>query len=52
VGERTVVLPAWSDWAGGTEARRLLGDLAPGAWRVLPIAGGSIADVGITIGRH
>jgi uncharacterized protein len=49
VGDRTVILPAWSDWAGGTEARRLLDELAPGPWRVLPIAGGLVAEVGILL---
>lgn len=49
VGERTVVLPAFSDWAGGTEARRLLPSLAPGPWRVLPMVGGLVADVGMVI---
>ena len=52
VGARTIVLPAWSEWAGGTEARRLLPSLAPGAWRVLPIVGGEIADVGMSIGTR
>lgn len=46
VGMRTVVLPALSDWAGGVEASRLMGALAPGAWRVLPVAEGRVADVG------
>lgn len=50
VGERTVVLPAWSDWAGGAEARRLLRDLAPGSWRLLPMTGGMVADMGLRIG--
>lgn len=50
VGERTVVVPAWSDWAGGKEARRLLPHLAPGSWRVLPMADGLVADVGMVMG--
>lgn len=49
VGERTLVLPAFSKWAGGTEAPRLLPELGPGSWRVLPIAEGSVADVGIVL---
>ncbi len=49
VGERTVILPAYSDWAGGTEARRLLAELSPGAWRALPLSGGQVADVGIVL---
>ena len=51
VGERTIVLPAFSDWAGGAEARRLLPALAPGPWRVLPMVGGMVADVGMVIER-
>lgn len=51
VGERTVVLPALSDWAGGTEARRLLRALPAGEWRALPVSGGAVADVGIVLGR-
>lgn len=49
VGERTIVLPAFSDWAGGTEARRLRSSLGPGAWRVLPMVGGLVADVGVVL---
>ncbi len=49
VGTRMVVLPAFSDWAGGTEARRLLPHLARGRWRALPVSGGEIADVGIVL---
>ena len=51
VGERVVVLPAFSEWAGGTSAGRLLQSLPPGEWRALPLSGGHIADVGIVIGR-
>ncbi|MDB4884697.1 MAG: metallophosphoesterase [Gemmatimonadetes bacterium] len=51
VGERTIVLPAFSDWAGGTEARRLLPALAPGPWRVLPMVRGLVADVGMVMER-
>lgn len=50
VGERTLILPAFSDWAGGAEARRLLPVLAPGSWQVLPMVGGMVADVGMEIG--
>ena len=49
VGERTLVLPAFSDWAGGTEARRLLRDLPSGRWRALPVSGGAVADVGLVL---
>jgi putative SbcD/Mre11-related phosphoesterase len=52
VGERTVVIPAFSEWAGGTEARRLLPALAPGRWRALPLTGGEIADLGLVIGAE
>lgn len=51
VGERLVVLPAFSDWAGGAAAKRLLDVLPPGAWRAIPIGGDAIADLGIVIGR-
>ena len=51
VGESVVVLPAFSEWAGGTSAGRLLESLPPGEWRALPVSGGHIADVGIVIGR-
>lgn len=50
VGERVVVLPAFSDWAGGTPVGRLLESLPVGEWRALPVSGGHIADVGIVIG--
>ena len=49
VGPHTIVLPAFSAWAGGTEARRLLPQLAAGPWRVLPMVGGEIADVGMVL---
>lgn len=49
VGERLVVLPAFSDWAGGTAVARLLDSLPPGEWRALPITRGAIADVGIVV---
>jgi metallophosphoesterase superfamily enzyme len=49
LGERLVVLPAFSDWAGGTAAGRLLDSLPPGEWRALPITHGAIADVGIVV---
>jgi putative SbcD/Mre11-related phosphoesterase len=49
VGEHTVVVPAWSEWAGGTDARRLLSQLAPGSWRALPVANGEVADVGMVL---
>lgn len=50
VGERTVVLPAFSAWAGGTAASRLLHQLPAGSWRALPVSHGAIADLGIVIG--
>ena len=49
LGERLVVLPAFSDWAGGTAVGRLLDSLPPGEWRALPITDGAIADVGIVV---
>ena len=51
VGDRLVVLPALSAWAGGTAASRLLDVLPPGEWRALPVSGGAIADVGIVLKR-
>jgi putative SbcD/Mre11-related phosphoesterase len=51
VGERLVVLPAFSAWAGGTAAGRLLESLPDGEWRALPVSDGAIADVGIVLGR-
>ena len=52
VGERLVVLPAFSDWAGGTAAGRLLDLLPDGEWRVLPVSGDAIVDLGIVIGGN
>jgi DNA ligase-associated metallophosphoesterase len=40
VGPKIVVLPAYSAWAGGTEARRLLRALTEAAWEVVAISGG------------
>ena len=51
VGDRTVIVPAFSEWAGGTEARRLLPSLYAGPWRVLPTTGTRIADVGLVLTR-
>jgi putative SbcD/Mre11-related phosphoesterase len=52
LGERLVVLPAFSDWAGGTAAARLLDALPPGEWRALPISHGAITDVGMVVRRE
>lgn len=49
LGARLVVLPAFSGWAGGTAAGRLLESLPPDDWRALPITHGAIADVGIVL---
>ncbi len=49
-GERIIVLPAFSEWAGGAEASRLLAHLPGGRWRALPIVAGEIADLGIVLG--
>jgi hypothetical protein len=51
VGPRIVIVPAFSDWAGGTEARRLLDELPSGSWRALPMVDGMIADVGMVLER-
>ena len=50
VGDRVIVLPAFSRWAGGTSATRLLHLLPPGPWRVIPMSDGRVADVGIVVG--
>ena len=42
-----VVLPAFTEWAGGVEASRLVRSLPRAHWRVLPLHGGLIADIGI-----
>lgn len=49
VGTRLLVLPALSDWAGGTEARRLMRELPRGEWRAVPISDGMVADLGIVL---
>ncbi|MEO7454957.1 MAG: metallophosphoesterase, partial [Gemmatimonadaceae bacterium] len=46
-GARTVVLPAFSEWAGGVEAARLVRTLPHAEWRALPVHDGLIADLGI-----
>lgn len=51
VGERLVVLPAFSDWAGGTSAGRLVRTLPLGTWRAYPVSNGLITDLGIVIDR-
>ena len=50
VGDRVVVLPAFSLWAGGTSATRLLDVLPAGPWRAIPMSGGLVADVGLVVG--
>lgn len=50
VGAGVVVLPAFSEWAGGTSVARLLGRLPPGEWRALPVSRGTIADLGLVVG--
>ena len=52
LGQRLVVLPAFSGWAGGAAVGRLLDSLPPDEWRALPITHGAIADVGIVVGRR
>ena len=42
VGDHVVVLPAFSDWAGGVTASRLRRSLFPGVWAAYPIAGGEV----------
>ena len=43
-----VILPAYSAWAGGTEASRLVRALPAACWRALPVHDGLIADVGVS----
>ena len=45
--DRLIILPAFSDWAGGVEASRLVRRLPPAVWRVLPMVSGEVADVGM-----
>ena len=45
-GPRVLVLPAFTEWAGGTAVRRLRRVLPPGEWRVLPVAGGEVYEMG------
>jgi uncharacterized protein len=49
VGDHVIVLPAFSRWAGGVSATRLLHLLPAGPWRAIPMSGGHIADVGIVV---
>ena len=49
IGVRMLVLPAFSDWAGGTEARQLMKVVPAGSWRILPVIDGSIADLGMVL---
>ena len=42
VGPRVVVLPAFSEWAGGVRAGRLRRALFAGAWGRYPVAGGEV----------
>jgi metallophosphoesterase superfamily enzyme len=42
-----VVLPAFTGWAGGVEASRLVRSLPRARWRVLPVHGGFVTDLGI-----
>jgi hypothetical protein len=49
VGDRLVVLPAFSRWAGGTSASRLIELLPAGTWRAIPVNEGRVADVGIVV---
>lgn len=47
-GPAFIVLPAFSDWAGGVDVQRLLRTLPRGRWRALPMVDGLIADLGIS----
>jgi uncharacterized protein len=43
-----MILPAFSEWAGGTEASRLVRTLPDACWRALPVHDGLVADVGVS----
>lgn len=43
-----LILPAFSEWAGGAEASRLVRTLPRASWRALPVHDGFIADVGVS----
>lgn len=51
-GDHVAVLPAFSDWAGGSSVDRLLGSLPLGTWRAYPVSEGVITDLDIVIGRE
>lgn len=42
VGPRTVILPAFTDWAGGVRAGRLVRSLGWGEWRRVVMGGGRV----------
>jgi putative SbcD/Mre11-related phosphoesterase len=42
VGSRIVVLPAYSAWSGGTEARRLLRALPGEEWEIVALSAGQV----------
>jgi uncharacterized protein len=44
-GPRTLVLPAFTEWAGGSRVSRLAARLPAGEWRRLVIAGGMVTEV-------
>lgn len=44
-GPRTLVLPAFTEWAGGSRASRLVPRLPAGEWRRLVVAGGMVLEV-------
>jgi uncharacterized protein len=44
-GPRTLVLPAFTEWAGGSRVSRLAARLPAGEWRRLVIAGGMVVEV-------
>lgn len=44
-GARTLVLPAFTEWAGGSRVSRIAARLPAGEWRQLVIAGGMVVEV-------
>jgi putative SbcD/Mre11-related phosphoesterase len=52
VGQRMVVLPAFTEWSGGTDARRLLAELPGEKWTVLAMSGGMVYDGVVQMGKE
>ena len=46
LGPRTLVLPAFTDWAGGARLSRVREALPPGEWRQVVVTGGGVLENG------